>query len=212
MTYLLNPMMPCASPLLDGRWVARLSDLLPALEETAGRVDHRQTEPVDAHVTAFISARLERRMDNELSAQTGGGDAGATCMAQLSVLAQLQSRLHPQPLPAMAAWLGARAESVLANWRNRERRARVAERLQALMQAGYLAPMLQTLEDPVGRSADAREAHEAAEGLKVIDTELAQIARGALGRAAAAARLGQEIAAGFGLAALATVLALAVLG
>ena len=37
MTYLLNPMMPCASPLLEGRWVARLSDLLPALEETAGQ-------------------------------------------------------------------------------------------------------------------------------------------------------------------------------
>ena len=46
-------------------------------------------------------------MDNELSAQIGGGDAGAACMAQLRVLAQLQSRLHPQPLPAMAAWFGA---------------------------------------------------------------------------------------------------------
>ena len=212
LTYLLNPMMPCASPLLDGRWVARLSDLLPALEETAGRVDHRQTEPIDAHVAAFISARLERRMDNDLSAQTGGGDAGAACMAQLRVLAQLQSRLHPQPLPAMAAWFGARAESVLADWRNRERRAGVEERLRALMQAGYLAPMLQTLEDPAGRSADAREAHEAALGLARIDTELAQIAGGAPGRAATAARLGQEIAAGFGLAALATVLAVAVLG
>ena len=212
LTYLLNPMMPCASPLLEGRWVARLSDLLPALEETAGRVDHRQTEPVDTHVAAFISARLERRMDNDLSAQTGAGDAGASCMAQLGVLAQLQSRLHPQPLPAMAAWIGARAESVLEGWRNRERRAGVVERLQALMQAGFLPPMLQTLEDPAGRSADAREAHEAAEELERIDMELAQIAGGAPGRAATAARLGQEIAAGFGLAALATVLAVAVLG
>ena len=94
-------------------------------------------------------------MDNDLSAQTGGGDAGAACMAQLRVLAQLQSRLHPQPLPALAAWLGARAGPVLATGRNRERRAGVEERLQALTQAGYLAPMLQALEDPAGRSADA---------------------------------------------------------
>jgi hypothetical protein len=72
--------------------------------------------------------------------------------------------------------------------------------------------MLQTLEDPAGRSADSREAHEAALGLARIGTELAQIAEGAPGRAAAAARLGQEIAAGLGLAALATVLAVAVLG
>ena len=94
----------------------------------SGTVDHRQTEPVDAHVAAFISARLERRMDNELSAQTGGGDAGAACMAQLRVLAQLQSRLHPRPLPALAAWLARSAPgrcwrpggtaSVAPRWRN----------------------------------------------------------------------------------------------
>ena len=73
--------------------------------------------------------------------------------------------------------------------------------------------MLQTLEDPAGRSADAREAHEAAEELKRIDMELAQIAGGARGSGGRRQHgLGQEIAAGFGLAALATVLAVAVLG
>jgi hypothetical protein len=72
--------------------------------------------------------------------------------------------------------------------------------------------MLQALEDPVGRNADANEAREAAQQLARIDAELAQIAGGARGRAASAARLGQEIAAGFGLTALATVLAVAALG
>ena len=88
-------------------------------------------------------------MDNDPSVQSGGA-MGAACLAQLRVLAQLQSRLHPRPLPAVAAWLAARAGPVLATWRNRERRAAVEERLQALTQAGYLAPMLQVLEDPAG--------------------------------------------------------------
>lgn len=211
LTYLLNPLLPCASPLLDGHWVARLTDLLPALEETAGRVDRRQTEPVDSHVAAFISARLERRLDKELSAQTSGS-AEAACLAQLRVLAQLQARLHPRPLPALAAWFGTRAEPVLATWRNRARRTGVEERLQALMQTGYLSPMLLALEDPAGRSADAQEAREAAQQLARIDTELTQIASGAQGRAAAAARLGREVAAGFGLTALAAALAVAALG
>ena len=211
LAYLLNPLMPCASPLLSGRWVTRLADLLPALEETAGRVDRRQTEPIDAQVAAFISARLERRMDNEFFAQAGGA-AGAACLAQLRVLAQLQARLYSRPLPALAAWLGARAGPVLATWRNRERRTAVEERLQALTQTGYLAPMLQVLEDPVGRNADTNEAREAAQQLAQIDVELAQIAGGAPRRAASAARLGQEIAAGFGLTALATVLVVAALG
>jgi hypothetical protein len=212
LAYLLNPMMPCASPLVDGHWVARLVDLLPALEETASHVDRRQGEPIDTHLAAFIAARLERRMDNDLSVQSGGGAMGATCLAQLRVLAQLQSRLHPRPLPGVAAWLGTRAGPVLATWRNRERRAVVEERLRALTQAGYLAPMLQVLEDPAGRSADTRDAHEAARQLERIDAELAQIAGGAPGRAAMAVRLGQEIAAGLGLTAMATVLAVAALG
>lgn len=211
LAYLLNPMMPCASPLVDGHWVARLADLLPALEETASHVDRRQGEPIDTQLAAFIAARLERRMDNDLSVQSGGA-MGATCLAQLRVLAQLQSRLHPRPLPGVAAWLAARAGPVLATWRNRERRAAVEERLRALTQAGYLAPMLQVLEDPAGRSADMRDAHEAVRQLEQIDAELAQIVGGAPGRAAMAVRLGQEIAAGLGLTAMATVLAVAALG
>ncbi len=107
LAYLLNPLMPCSSPLLGNRWVSRLIDLLPALEEAAARVDHRQTEPVDLHVAAFISARLERRMDNELTAQLSGGPLGAASLAQLRVLAQLQSRFQIRPLPGLAAWLAA---------------------------------------------------------------------------------------------------------
>jgi hypothetical protein len=101
---------------------------------------------------------------------------------------------------------------VLATWRNRARRAAVAERLNALVSAGQLAPMLTVLEDPAGRSADAREALEAADQLGRIDAELRVIADGSSQRSLSAYRLGQEIAAGFGLVALATVLAVAALG
>jgi hypothetical protein len=212
LTYLLNPLMPCASPLMSNRWVARLTDLLPALEETAARIDQRHTQPVDTHVAAFIAARLERRMDKELTAQISGGVAGAASLAQLRVLAQLQSRLHARAMPGLAAWLAAHAESVLATWHNRQRRASIAARLSGLVQAGYLVPMLQLLDDPAGRSADAREAQEAALKVRHVDAELAQISEGAPGRAEAASRLGQEIAAGLGLAALAAALAVAALG
>ena len=64
--------------------------------------------------------------------------------------------------------------------------------------------MLQVLEDPIGRGDDLREAQQAAQTLARIDAELSQIANGARGRAAAATRTGQEIAAGFGLTALAS--------
>ena len=134
------------------------------------------------------------------------------CLAQLRVLAQLQSVRIPAPLPALAAWLAARAGPVLATWRNRERRAAVAERLQALAKAGYLAPMLQVLDDPVARSADAREAGEAAAGAGPHRCGTGADRQRLPQRAAMARRLGQEIAAGLGLTALATALAVAALG
>jgi hypothetical protein len=212
LAYLLNPLMPCGSPLMGGRWVARLPGLLPALEETAGRADHKQTAPVDVQVAAFISARLERRLDSELTALAGAAPSDAACLALLRLLAQLQGRFHNQPLPALSAWLAAQAEPVLATWHNRDRRVAVAERIQVLAEAGYLSPMLTALDDPTARSIDAHEARRAVAELNRIDVELAQIAGGAAGRAATARRLGQEIAAGLGLAALATVLAVAALG
>ena len=212
LAYLLNPLMPCASPLMGGQWVARLPDLLPALEATAGQADRQKTEPVDIEMAAFISARLERRMEQELAAQVGGENPSVTCLAQLRVLAQLQSQFHPRPLPALAAWLGSRVGPVLATWRNRERRAGLEEQLQALTQGGYLALMLQALDDPVGRTADAREASEAVLELARTDFELAQIASGGPRRTATAARLGQEIAVGLGLTALAIALVVAALG
>jgi eukaryotic-like serine/threonine-protein kinase len=197
---------------MGGHWVAQLPDLLPALESTAGRVDHKQTAPVDVHVATFISARLERRMENDLAALSGSGLPDAVAVAQLRALAHLQSRFQIRPLPALAAWLAAQAAPVLVTWRNRERRAAIAERLQALVDAGYLAPMLAALDDPAARTADVYESRLAADELGRIDAELAQIASGARIRAAAADRLGQEIAAGFGLAALAAVLVATALG
>jgi hypothetical protein len=96
--------------------------------------------------------------------------------------------------------------------RNRARRAATEERLRTMTTAGYLGSMLQVLEDPAGRIEDAREAQEAALGLQGIDAELARIATGSPERSALAARIGQEVAAGFGLAALAGVLAVAAFG
>ena len=88
----------------------------------------------------------------------------------------------------------------------------VAERLKVSADGGFLAPMLAALDDPAARSADSREAQWAAAQLGRLEAELAEIEVGAAGRAAAAQRLGQEIAAGLGLAALATVLVVSALG
>ena len=160
--YLLNPLMPCSSKLMGGHWVTRLPELLQALEEAASRVDPKQVGPVDANIAAFIAARSERRLDNEMTALADGAPEDVAWLAKVRILAQLQSRHRVQGLPGLAVWLAEQAGPALASWCNRDSRASIADRLQVLAREGFLAPMLALVDDPAGRDADAHQAYLAA--------------------------------------------------
>ncbi len=206
--YGMNPMLPCLSALMGTSWVGRLADLLPALEATIA-ADPKQ-RPFDTQVAAFIAARAERGLDAEINALKVSKPDGPE-MAALRLLSQMQTRLHPGPLPALAAWTEEQAAPLIAEWHNRPRRMELTERLHALAQGGLLAPMLALLQDPVGRGLDARAALAAAVELARVDAELARITGGSQERSNLALRFGQELAAAIGLTALATVLAITVL-
>jgi len=213
LAFALNPLLPCGSPLLAGRWVARLPDLPAALEAVAATVDRKLAAPIDGHIADFVAARSERHLDLQESAdprETAAGEGFG--VPQLRLLVQVQTRYHPGPLPNLAAWVADQAAPMIAGWASRSRRAAIEARLQDLAPAGSLAPMLAVIEDPDGRGADAGAAQAAANDLARIDSELAEIANGGPARDEAAVRFGQEIAAGLGLTALATVLAIAALG
>jgi hypothetical protein len=217
LAYALNPLVPCASPLLAGRWVARLPDLPAALEAVAATVDRKLAGPFDGPIADFVAARSERHLDlqdtaDPREAAAGGTFGGSFGLPQLRLLVQLQTRYHPGPLPVLAAWVADCASPMIAAWASRSRRAAIEARLQELAPAGSLAPMLAVIDDPDGRGADAGAAQVAAAELARIDAELAGITDGGPARDEAAVKFGQEIAAGVGLTALATVLAIAALG
>ena len=213
LTYSLNPLLPCASPLLAGRWVAGLAELPAALEAASWTADRQKVAPLDGHTVDFIAVRSERRLDVQEAADAREAAAGTQFgTAQLRLLAHLQTRHHPAPLPGLAAWVAAQSGPLIAGWESRSRRAAISAHLQELAQTGYLSPMLSVIEDPPGRSADSAAAQRAAEELARIDAELAEIASGGPAREEAAIRYGQEIAAGIGLTALAAVLVIAALG
>jgi eukaryotic-like serine/threonine-protein kinase len=97
--YALNPLLSCASPLLAGRWIARLGDLLPALEALAGT--RPAGLPFDAHIAAFAAARGDDRVQEAVL--NGVGESGA--QTALRALAAIQAGMRTGPLPALAAWL-----------------------------------------------------------------------------------------------------------
>lgn len=210
LSYTLNPLIPCASPLLVDRWVTNVADLTPALDAIA--MANTNVDLLEPHIAAFIGARSDRVLDHEVKSLSGNVDSVDRARAALRLLAGLQNRYHTAPLKGLTAWIVARSPPLIARWKNRERRAEVEEKLQALAAQGFLTPIQDLLEDHAGHEADSEGLQAAIAGLAQLDAELRDIAEGNLRRGALAARLGQEIAAGIGLAAVAATLILAAMG
>ena len=216
LAHALAPMLPCRSPLLGGRLVAELRRLLPALDAptldaaaaAAGGDEARL--PIDAEIAAFILAHAGTALEPELAALPGLPSTAG--LAVLRVFARLQEALGAGPLPRLASRLNACLAPSLAAWKERRRRAALEERLAALAGEGDLAAMLRLLEDPSARDLDAQGLKQADAAVRRIDAELAAIAAGAEARAETARRLGQEIAAGIGLVAVAATLSVLALG
>ena len=208
--YQLNPLLPCASTLVEGHFVAGLTELLPALNAASG-VDPARTRPVDTQMAAFIAARSDRRLEADASALTDSDADIDGALAQLRLFAQLQNQFSPQPLPRLAAWLAGRSGVLASVWYNRHRRARIEEQMHSLAAAGRIGPMLDLIDEPAAREADRQEAQNAVDSVMRIDAALRQISTGAPDRADLSHRLGQEISACLGLAALAAVLTTAAL-
>jgi hypothetical protein len=200
LAYSLNPLMACASPLLAGRVVARLTDLLPALEQAAGRAD-RKRPPVDGHIAAFTAARA----DSTLVADIGYLEGFASPSEKLAVLrlfARLQARLHPAPLPALAGWLLESGVVDLDQWLNLNTRKILARGLADAATAGQVTTMLKLAQDQSARATDQEGAAQAAARAVAISQELALLVNGAPRRRADAERLAYEIASGAGILAL----------
>jgi hypothetical protein len=210
LAYTLNPQTPCASMLLGRQWIANVQELAPALDAIAAASP--DAELLEPQIAAFIGARSERWLDREVKALATDGDVVARTITALRLLTELQVRYHPAPMKGLAAWIAERAQPLVERWKNRERRAAVQEQMKTLVAAGFLRPMRALLEDVAEQAADTEGLRVAESSLARLDAELLALTMGGARRSAHAARLGQEIAAGIGLAAIAATLILAAMG
>jgi len=200
--YVLNPLLACRSPLLQGRMVVRLADLLPALEAVAVRTEIRIGLPIDAEVGAFLAARSDTHVAGELAKMAEARQLPQAGMIALHLLAWLQDRQRIAALPNLAAWIGGLAEPLLETWHNRPRRAWICEMFAQRVKAGHLPAMLELLEDRAARERDGEQAKDAARLVAAIDAELGQLETAVSARAAKARTVGHELVLGVGMTGL----------
>jgi len=209
--YALNPLLACSSPILAGRTVARLQDLLAALEAAAARPELRRGQPVDREIAAFVAARNDQRFEGELVGMADAASSEQAGLMQLRMLASLQRRVDTRAFPGLAGWLAEQSAPTLASWRNRPRREALENALGEIARTGQLTPMVALLDNVAARTADARGFRAASEAVQRIDAELAALAGGAATRAEAARRIGHEAALGIAMMAVTVAVVAAVL-
>ena len=194
----LNPLAPCESPLLAGRWVTRLNDLMPALEVAAAGPLRGKLPPVDRHITAFVAVRRDERAQADLG-QLASAVTPSDPMQQLRLLARLQERTYPEPLPALTAWMTEAVGSTTAGFYSQGRRTQLAERLAELGKAGQLPPIVALLDDPATHANDRSGRQAAMERGAAIAAEIEALKADILSRQQTARRVGHDVTSGLSL-------------
>jgi hypothetical protein len=195
--YGMNALLPCGSPLLGGRPVVRLADLLPALDSAAAAADTSRP-PIDAHIAAFIAARADSSLTGDLTTLTSFAEP-ADRLSILRLFGRLQARLEPGKLPHLARWLVTSGMAGLEDWRSRHTRAALQANLNAATDGGQISQIVELLDNEPARRADRQGAEQAAAQMRALEEALAAIETDAPRRAAAAHLLGHEVVTGAGL-------------
>ncbi len=196
--YRLNPLLPCRASGMATDWVVSIKDLMNFFEGAAANAGDTL---IDMHVSAFIAARADRKLEMQVLGLAGIKDPASYRAGELGLLQDLQIRYNPAPMPGLAKWVAARLRPDFDRFRNKTRREAAHARLDTLAQAGALSRLLQLTEDTAARALDLAGAQSAVHELALIDAEVAAIDNDDKLRLADAERFGQAIAGGIGLSA-----------
>ncbi len=204
--YGLNPILPCRAPSMTSKWIAGIPELMSFLDRI---VEAAGDKLIDQHLSAFIAARGDRRVEMQVNKLLSIKDNELFRSTELALLQDLQTRFFPSPMPALTKWAAARLRPELDRWRNRPKREALHLRLDALIKTGFVSRLLELVADPVARALDMQGANRAVTELAVIDLEVATIESEDKLRFVDAKRYGQAITGGIGLSTFILVVLLA---
>ena len=135
--YMLNPFLPCRSPLLKGRHVSQIKDLLPALERIVEKTG-KLPGLYDRHLAAFIASRIKSNVDRLLAALEAGGGGTGAALGILALFSRIQSKFGPEELPYLTQWLTRELEPTLERFNGRTTREQLRKRIAAVAESGSL--------------------------------------------------------------------------
>lgn len=167
-----NPFLPCLSPRCAKARIAQPQALLVWLDGSTLPTSEQvgQSGLLDAAMRIFFDSNIQRRAIPVLShAQRA---ALPTWLADLSLLAGMQTRFGTGPLPAIAARLLPDALSRLTVWRSLSTQKTRRGQVQQAAARGDLERMIGLIEDPDALARDAAGATGAIDAIARINDAL----------------------------------------
>lgn len=145
--YVLNPHLPCLSPVLDGKYVTSIRNLLPTLEEVVRERDMLPAT-IDRHLAAFIASRFKQNIDRTLSSLVERKENPMSArLGMLTLLAKLQMDFGPEGLPYLTEWLARELEPALSNFHMKSRREMLSQKLGGVARGGDLVALSRVVND-----------------------------------------------------------------
>lgn len=157
--YELNPFQPCLSPLIAGRGVMRLADLLPALEASAAG-DHK-APPMDRHIAAFIAARSETNTEDFLQALNRSDAGEQVVVGMLGLLSTADTQGGAVAYKKLARWLKPHLVPAVECFRHQKWRALAEAELPSVVQSGNITALYRFVSNGEARRRD-RDGYAAA--------------------------------------------------
>lgn len=192
--YSLCPNVPCLSPIFQGRTIAHIRDLLPALEEIVER-EGELPVLVDNHLAAFIAGHIKTNIDRQLIALEGAfGDTLAVKLRMLSILARVQDKHGPEELPALSQWFAGELQPVIDRFNSKSTREKLQGRIKALGVSGNLVELANCLASESAQKSDEDGRSKAASEFAAASREISQLESREFEESAQ--RLGWKIAVG----------------
>ncbi len=154
--YELYPDCPCLSPLTAKHFPLSLKALCIAIEAYAETVKDNDTrsEPMDRHIAAYILSHHKRMNDRLFPLLAANSQPGQRAVAILSILAEVQRKFHPEPMPRTAEWLARLLQPSMERYHNRNLREKVIRDVTKLSKRGELDQMLSIIDDGNMQKAD----------------------------------------------------------
>lgn len=209
--YELQPYAPCYSEYLPKRYIQSPKHILPALDELTTD-SRRPTEPLDRHMSSFLSARMGRGKETVfVLAQTNKTDTNRH-LSTLDLLSQVQNRYSVNPVPRLAGWLLENLRPALDRFHNRKLRQSLQQNLSKIAAQGELDMLLRSIDSPEVVEGDLRGFRDATRQFRHLTEQIQEVTVLIENKHTVGQAVGHRVAAGVAvlLAMLAVAAALAV--